>query len=169
MQFTTAPPSYQPRRTSSSSLLGIDGERGFSFGVDNDWSPRRPPQGKEATEGDAKKRLAFYEKQVLAHGYDEYHVHTGHSTAAFLSTPLLPGFACAPGVGSAAAAPCRRRRATRRRQARRECRVPRGRGADGSNASSHRHPRPDESRNPLTDGLHGACSILRLRRRRHDQ
>jgi hypothetical protein len=44
--------------------LGIDGELGFSFGVDDDWVPRQPPTA-EALEGspELQMRMRFYELQ----------------------------------------------------------------------------------------------------------
>ena len=44
--------------------IGIDGERGFSFGVDNDWTPRPIPTPSTeggALEGDAAKRKKFHD------------------------------------------------------------------------------------------------------------
>ena len=46
--------------------IGIDGERGFSMGVDDTWTPRPVPTAAEVAadaSGDMKKRLAFYENQ----------------------------------------------------------------------------------------------------------
>jgi len=44
--------------------LGIDGERGFSFGVDDEWVPRQPPTA-EALESspELQMRMQFYEHQ----------------------------------------------------------------------------------------------------------
>ncbi len=44
--------------------IGIDGEQGFSFGVDNDWTPRpipTPATEGGSLEGDMAKRKKFYE------------------------------------------------------------------------------------------------------------
>lgn len=44
--------------------IGIDGERGFCFGVDDEWVPRNPPTlGEAERDPDLRKRLRFYEEQ----------------------------------------------------------------------------------------------------------
>lgn len=46
--------------------IGIDGEQGFSFGVDEHWTPRPPVAPTVTAEGAMAKRQAFYEKQEWA-------------------------------------------------------------------------------------------------------
>ena len=65
--------------------IGIDGERGFSFGVDDSWKPHMPPtpeggDGASASGSNKSvkagwdKRLAFYESQVMAAGVTPPHL-----------------------------------------------------------------------------------------------
>ena len=76
--------------------IGIDGERGFSFGVGDDWLPREPPPA-DSDVPDELKRLQFFEKQEWG-GLQQLFVDAGILTRGKISGTFTPNVERVAGI-----------------------------------------------------------------------